>query len=176
MKPSRRVDYRREKYAEDTANIFTAVFNVRQLEDFVDALAADLAQAVRPAAQAGAQILYDQVLINVNSIPYKTGNLASSIYQVHSNRISAPGKSAYYHISWNGSHAPHGHLLEYGYTRTHLAIIDRRTGKWITLKNKKLANPIQVPPRAFVRRAQARMPYALDAAASEFYKRLKEFK
>jgi hypothetical protein len=176
MKPSRQSSYRREKYAEDTANIFSMVFNVQQVESFVDMLAEDLAQAVRPAAQAGAQVLYDQVKINVSSINRKTGSLAESIYQVYSNRISKPGESAYYHISWNGSKAPHGHLVEYGHIKTHLSIIDRRTGKWITLKNKKLANPVQVPPRSFVRKAQAHLPAALEVATAEFYKRLKAFK
>jgi hypothetical protein len=44
----------------------------------------DVQDAVRPAAQAGAEVFYRAVLQNVNALGRKTGNLAGAIYQAYS--------------------------------------------------------------------------------------------
>lgn len=102
----------------------------------LDALLAEMGEAaqnaVRPASQAGAQVLYEAVLRNVQAMPTsKTGNLRRAIYQAYSKDNSSE-HSATYHVSWrtgrerdeNGKAlpaggpknvAPHGHLVEYGY-------------------------------------------------------------
>jgi HK97 gp10 family phage protein len=150
-------------------------FNTAALKDMVDDLRDDVQQAERPAAQAGAQLLYEEVKRNVGALGRKTGNLQRSIYQAYSQDKSQNGQEIY-HISWNARKAPHGHLVEYGYTQRYQVIKDRRSGKWITIKTKRLASPKQVPPQAFVRRAQAKFPQALQAVEAEFAKRLKVFK
>lgn len=81
---------------------------------------------VRPAAQAGAQVLYDEVLLRV---PVSTkvrklksgrtiapGALKASIYQVFSEDNSGRALATY-HVSWNYRKAPHGHLVEFGTSR-----------------------------------------------------------
>lgn len=107
---------------------------------------------VRPAAQAGAQVFYDEVRTRVAALgdaPEKaaaeagvqvgTGNLLRSIYQAHSEDKSINGKSAYV-ISWRtgkskeGSGglttAPHGHLVELGHWRKYK--VYKRNGRWFT--------------------------------------------
>lgn len=84
------------------------------------------AESVRPAAQAGAQILYNEVLLRVpvGKRARKTksgreilpGALKASIYQVFS-ADNSPKGTATYHVSWNARKAPHGHLVEFGTSR-----------------------------------------------------------
>lgn len=84
------------------------------------------AETVRPAAQAGAQILYDEVLLRVpvgkhqrktkSSRVILPGALKASIYQVYSTDNSGEGRATY-HVSWNHRKAPHGHLVEFGTSR-----------------------------------------------------------
>lgn len=82
----------------------------------LDSIALGAQKQVRPAAQAGAQVFYDEVKQNVGRLGRKTGNLDSSIYQVFS-KSNSSDKRATYHISWNHIKAPHGHLVEYGTSR-----------------------------------------------------------
>jgi HK97 gp10 family phage protein len=95
------------------ANSFSIKFDASGLSAELDKLGQDAAEAVRPAAQAGAQVLYDEVKVRV---PVRTGTLSQSIYQVFSKDNSA-SKNAVYHISWNAKKAPHGHLVEFGTSR-----------------------------------------------------------
>ena len=97
----------------------------------MDQLADGAEAAVRPSAQAGAQVFYDQVKLNVRGIGRKTGNLDSSIYQVYS-RDNSNKARAEYHISWNRKKAPHGHLVEFGHLQRYVTYIDKR-GQWRTL-------------------------------------------
>lgn len=97
----------------------------------MDALADGAEAVVRPAAQAGAQVFYNQVRANVGRLGRITGNLARSIYQVYSADNSRPGV-AQYHISWNQRKAPHGHLVEFGHVQRYVVYIDKR-GQWKTL-------------------------------------------
>jgi hypothetical protein len=136
--------------------------------------AEDLKAAMRPAAQAGAQVLVDEVQRNVNRIGKKTGNLRRSIYQVYSVRSSG-SERAVYHVSWNAQKAPHGHLVEFGHFQRYRVIVDKRTGKWVTLKNRPI-EPRQGGARPFLRPAAAKMPQALDAAEAVLLEKMKEFK
>jgi HK97 gp10 family phage protein len=91
----------------------------------LDQLQAGVKEQVRPAAQAGAQVLYEEVLLRVpvsksvrkyKGKTYAPGGLKASIYQVFSQDNSADGRATY-HVSWNYKKAPHGHLVEYGTSR-----------------------------------------------------------
>lgn len=141
---------------------------------FQDAIAAEeqkIIDAARPAAQAGAQVLYDAVKNNVAALGKKTGNLDRAIYQAFSEDKSGPGK-AVYHVSWNAKKAPHGHLVENGYIKKWEAVLSKKTGKWITLKNRPLPTPVHVPGKYFVRRAQDHFPQAYEAMRAEFLRRI----
>lgn len=88
----------------------------------VDQLGAAAVECVRPAAQAGAQVLYLEVLarVPVAKAPHRLkgrevppGALKRSIYQAYS-ADNSNATHATYHVSWNARKAPHGHLVEYG--------------------------------------------------------------
>ena len=140
-------------------------------EDFIASEEQKIIDAARPAAQAGAQVLYDAVKNNVAALGKKTGNLDRSIYQAFSEDKSGPGK-AVYHISWNAKKAPHGHLVENGYIKKWEVVLSKKTGKWITLKNRPLATPVHIPGKYFVRRAQDHFPQAYEAMRAEFLRRI----
>ena len=92
----------------------------------IDAMGEAAKGEVRPAAQAGAQVLYEEVKARapVAKRPHKTksgriiqpGALRDSIYQVFS-KDNSNATEATYHVSWNAKKAPHGHLVEYGTSR-----------------------------------------------------------
>jgi HK97 gp10 family phage protein len=146
---------------------FKVHFDTRALAEQVQALREDVQAATRPAAQAGSQVLYDAVKANVprstqghwfygtsfkktgTKYWFNAGTLSKSIYQVYSQDNSSQDQATY-QISWNHKKAPYGHMVEYGTRR---------------------AKPV-----AFVRRAALQMPAALQAAETEFLKRLKVFK
>lgn len=121
---------------------------------------------MRPAAQAGAQVFYDEVVTRVNAIGKVTGNLAGSIYQAWSRDQSIDNKSVY-HISWNASKAPHGHLVEYGHTQTRKVYIGS-DGKWYTSKTK-LDSPKRVAAKPFLRPAYDAKAAAAGQAAQARY-------
>lgn len=83
-------------------------------------------KAIRPAAQAGAQVYYAEVKLRAkrgNEVRHLKGGrtrpaglLASAIYQVYSKDNSGQDRATY-HISWNARIAPHGHLVERGTSR-----------------------------------------------------------
>lgn len=144
---------------------FNLSIDVRAFESEMEQLAERADKAVRPAAQAGAQVLYERVKVNVAALGRKTGNLNSSIYQAFSEGNSNQSKSVY-HISWNATKAPHGHLVEWGYIKRWQSIMIN--GKWVTLKNRPLATPVQVPGKAFMRRAKDALPMAEEAMRAKF--------
>ena len=96
----------------------------------IDAQLKDINQTakhqMRAAAQAGAQVFYDEVKLRVPvaKAPHTTksgrvvqpGALKASIYQVYSKDNSGDG-FATFHVSWNARKAPHGHLVEFGTSR-----------------------------------------------------------
>jgi HK97 gp10 family phage protein len=146
--------------------MMSATFNLAGLQAQLGELAADVDQAIRPAAQAGSQVLYESVLRNVpvsaqghwfhgtsfkktgKKYWFDSGTLRKSIYQVYS-KDNSNQTQARYHISWNPKKAPYGFMVEYG-----------------TVKSR---------PVKFVGRAQAQMPVALQAAETKFMNSLKRF-
>ncbi|MDB5847335.1 MAG: hypothetical protein JWP29_1087 [Rhodoferax sp.] len=168
----------------DGANSFTISMDTSGLEKLFDQLGEDAAAAVRPAAQAGAQVLYDAVRANVAGLGKKSGKLAEAIYQAFSPERSDP-TYAEYHVSWNSKKAPHGHLVEHGYlmryksykgadgqvrlmVRPGMDGVQRpRRGDSRATKDAyyiPLPQPVQVAGKAFIGRAQSSMDQAFTAA------------
>lgn len=159
------------------------------LDAILDGLGDDVVQAVRPSAQAAAQVLYDQVKANVGALGRYTGNLDRSIYQKFSPEQSG-GMTAVYNVSWNHRTAPHGHLVEFGYLQRYRYRPDgmgpmvrpgmdgqRKPGRRATREQKDayyvtLPTPLQVPAKAFVRRAESAFDAAYKAAEEELLKRI----
>lgn len=104
---------------------FAIKFDTAALNGQLDQLAKGSAEQARPAAQAGAQVLYEEVKIRAPVMKkpqvrkgktIQPGALKASIYQVFSKDNSGAGHATY-HISWNAKKAPHGHLVEFGTSR-----------------------------------------------------------
>ena len=105
--------------------------NVAQFKEQLQATTNELQKATRPAAQAGAQIIYDAARLNAPVSkrphkfygthkvygPYAPGNLRDSIYQVFSKTNSYKDVSTY-HISWNADKAPYGAMVEFGTSKS----------------------------------------------------------
>ena len=105
--------------------------NVAQFKEQLQATTDELQKATRPAAQAGAQIIYDAARLNAPVSkkphkfygthkvygPYSPGNLRDSIYQVFSKTNSYKDVSTY-HISWNADKAPYGAMVEFGTSKS----------------------------------------------------------
>ena len=105
--------------------------NVAQFKEQLLATTDELQKATRPAAQAGAQIIYDAARLNAPVSkkphkfygthkvygPYSPGNLRDSIYQVFSKTNSYKDVSTY-HISWNADKAPYGAMVEFGTSKS----------------------------------------------------------
>lgn len=105
--------------------------NVAGFKEALRAKVDVLHAAARPAAQAGAQIIYDRARINAPVSegshffyirgkkygPYAPGTLRDSIYQVYSKENSFKDVSTY-HISFNKSEAPYGYIVHNGTSRT----------------------------------------------------------
>ena len=160
------------------------------LFDFLDALDSDAEAAIRPAAQAATQVIYERVKLNVKALGRKTGNLERSIYQAYSPEKSTSGMRAEYHVSWNHKVAPHGHLLEWGWMQRYRYRPDGmgpmvrpgmdgrpKPGRRASQEQKDayyipLPTPKQIPGKAFVRSAESSLPEAYLAAEDELIKRL----
>lgn len=158
----------------------------------LDGVYEDAKRAARPAAQAGAQVLYDQVVRNVDALTKsRTGNLRRAIYQAYMDKASTEG-NATYRVSWNKTKAPHGHLVEFGHIQRYKVYLGR-DGKFYTrlkpgVKIAKahrtkvgnirakfrgqyyqpLPTPIQHPARPFIRNATAAFPRAIAAMEERF--------
>ncbi|MBD8531573.1 HK97 gp10 family phage protein [Massilia sp. CFBP 13647] len=138
----------------------------------------------RPAAQAAAQVLYDEVRRNVAANGMKTAKLYYSIYQVYSQSRSKPGLATY-QISWNRKKAPHGHLVEYGHIQRYVTYVGRDGNYYTAVRPEMrgkpkpkgrasqaakdayyipLATPKQVAAKSFVRKAVSKAEAAADAA------------
>jgi hypothetical protein len=144
---------------------FSITVDLSSVDAAMDFTVEQAAAAARPAAQAGAQVLYDEVKRNVARIKRHTGNLASSIYQAYSPDRSPPGV-AVYHVSWNAKKAPHGHLVEFGHLQRY--VVERTRRGFITRKDLPLSTPKQVAAKPFVRPAAARLPDAEEAMRTRF--------
>ena len=151
---------------------FSISLDISALDRTIGGLTADCEEAARPAAQAMAQVLYDDVARRAAALGSKTGRLRSAIYQAFSARQSVDGR-AVYHVSWNPKKAPHGHLVEFGHTMTHAAYFDEKRQRWFTDKRRPIA-PRQVAAQPFVRPAIARFPAAQQAGFDRYLQELKE--
>lgn len=101
--------------------------DVVKFKEALNATVEAMNAATRPAAQAGAQIIYDRAKQlapiserahffygkNAKYGPYQPGTLRDSIYQVFSKDHSFRDVSTY-HISWNREKAPYGSMVELG--------------------------------------------------------------
>lgn len=165
-------------------NTFTVRVDTDGLDAYIDALGDKAEKAARPAAQAAAQVLYDEVKKNVQALGRKTGKLDGSIYQKFSTSNSRRGV-AVYHVSWNHSKAPHGWLVENGYLQRY-QYYKRDDGQIRPMVRPgmegkprpdrhasqaakdayyvTLPTPVQVPAKAFVRRAMDKFGMAALAA------------
>lgn len=139
----------------------------------LDDITAECEAAARPAAQAMAQVLYDEVKANVGRLKRRTGNLAASIYQAYSQDNSGQGQHTY-HVSWNARKAPHGHLVEFGHLQRYEITFDKASGRFITHKDRPLPTPRHVAARPFIRPAAARFGQALAAGERRFFEVLAE--
>lgn len=92
---------------------FSIKFDTAGLTAGLEKLGDGVKREIRPAAQAGAQVLYEEALARV---PVLSGLLRSALYQVFS-KDNSSAQNATYHISWNARTAPHGHLVEFGTSR-----------------------------------------------------------
>lgn len=150
---------------------FSIKVELQKFEREMDAYTARAEAAARPAAQAAAQVLYDQVKRNVAGIKRHTGNLDRGIYQAFSRDNSRTGKATY-HVSWNYLKAPHGHLVEFGHLLRYEISYDPQTRRFITHKDRPLPEPRQVAARPFLRPAMSKAAAAAEAATAEFLARL----
>jgi HK97 gp10 family phage protein len=120
---------------------FKIGFNSSAANGWLDGISRASVEAIRPAAQAGAEELYLEALLRVPQSEkahyfygnggvygadgstavgptrkFQPGNLRKSIYQVYSKDNS--GKThATYHVSWNRQKAPYGGMVEFGTSR-----------------------------------------------------------
>lgn len=106
-------------------------FNFGKLLLKLDKITNSVESAVRPAAQAGAQVFYEEARVRCpvsdaahffygkgskkSGVRYffQPGNLRNSIYQFFNSRNSSKA-AANYSISWNHQKAPYGYMVEYG--------------------------------------------------------------
>lgn len=171
---------------------FSISADLSGLNALLDELGTAAEAAARPAAQAAAQVLYDEVRSNVAKIGKKSGNLERSIYQAFSKDNSGVGKATY-HVSWNASKAPHGHLVEYGHLQRYRYFQGSngqirpmvrpgmdgkpRPGRRASQAVKDayyvtLPTPRQVAARPFLRPAASKFTQAIEAAKAELHKHL----
>lgn len=104
----------------------TIKFDTRVMEHALDRMAEQAKEHARPAAQAGAEVLYQEVRMRApvakkvrrlkSGRTILPGALKASIYQAYSQDNSGPDHATY-HVSWNYRKAPHGHLVEFGTSR-----------------------------------------------------------
>lgn len=165
-KPSRQSAYRSYRRGlRNPATTFSIGVDLDALDAEIDRRSAQLQANVRPAAQAGAEVLYQGVLRNVRAIGRVTGNLESSIYQAFSARHSLESEHGYakavYQVSWNPRKAPHAHLVEFGHWKRYQVYF--KNDRWYTDKSAPLPAPVLIAARPFVRPAMALFPQAQEA-------------
>ena len=167
-------------------------FDPARFNAILDAAADRIEEAARPAAQAAAQVIYDEVKRNVGRLGRKTGNLERSIYQYY-DKTKSVGGIAHYKISWNTFRAPHGHLVEYGHIQKYKYARHEdgkirpavrpemkgrpKPGKYSSVAERDayyvlLPTPIHVAAQPFMRNARSKIPDAIEAAKQTLMKEL----
>lgn len=102
----------------------SATFNAARLNARIDRIKASAKGAVRPAAQAGIQVYYDEVKARApvgqsvhhtkgKKQTFQPGNLRDSIYQAYADKESNDKRAAY-RVSYNKKKAFYGHFVENG--------------------------------------------------------------
>ena len=108
--------------------------DVAKFKEQLRATADELGRATRPAAQEGAQVVYDRAkqIVSAELVskrehkfhiegrvygPFQPGTLLRSIYQAFSDDNSFKDVSTY-HVSWNADKAPYGAMVEFGDSKT----------------------------------------------------------
>jgi hypothetical protein len=169
LKPSRTSSVRRAKYSGK--NTVTMKVDMGSVNAMLARIEGDIQKAVRPAAQAAAEVLYQAVLKNVDAIGNVTGNLRNSIYQAFSEDKSKEAPSggyqrATYHVSWNASKAPHAQLIEYGHIQRY-AVNLSKDGHWYTVvrpqhrADKRTGKQRTPPPKRNASQAEKDAYYVL---------------
>lgn len=148
-------------------SLFKLEFDIAGLEASVNSWRDEVQGAIRPAAQAGIQVLYESARRKVrrstkghwfhgtsfrkNGTKYwfEPGSLFRSIYQVYS-KDNSNDQVATYHLSWNYKEAPYGHMVEYGTRRARA--------------------------RSFLNATKALQPFALEISREVLFDNLKSFK
>lgn len=102
--------------------MISIAFDFSKLAEKLDNITQAAEKAVRPAAQDGAQVFYDEVKqrVPMSAKPHKSGKktynpgtLRRAVYQAFAERESGDGK-AMYRISFNKTHAFYGRFVEFG--------------------------------------------------------------
>lgn len=102
--------------------MISIAFDFSKLTAKLDGIAKAAEDGVRPAAQAGAQVFYEEVRqrVPVSAKPHKSGKktynpgtLRKAIYQAFADKESGKDK-AMYRISFNKTHAFYGRFVEFG--------------------------------------------------------------
>jgi len=102
--------------------MISIAFNFSKLAAKLDNITQAAEKAVRPAAQSGAQVFYDEVKqrVPMSAKPHKSGKktynpgtLRRAVYQAFAERESGDGR-AMYRVSWNKTHAFYGRFVEFG--------------------------------------------------------------
>ena len=178
------------------ANSLISPVDLSGLESLFEELGDVADEVARPAAQAAAQVFYNEAKSNVTRIKRVSGNLADAIYQVFSQDNSGPG-IATYHISWNAGKAPHGGLVEYGHWQRYV-VVNTKKGPRNAIRPEKQGQPkprrrasqaekdayyvlrpggpIYVPGKAFMRSTQRVGGVALLASADVLWQALEKVK
>lgn len=177
-------------------------FDLAGLTSRVDKLAEVIQGSIRPAAQAAAQVFYDEVKLRAGRTK-NSGRLSRAIYQRYMKERSVDGVNARYHISWNkgivkGTQtqpAFHGQLIEYGWVQRYATYMDKKGNWWTAIRPEmrgkpkpkgrasqavkdayyvlRKGGPIQHPPRSFLRSSyEAKKQEAVDAANKEMQERI----
>ena len=102
--------------------MISASFDFSKIAAKLDKITQAAGKAMRPAAQAGAQVFYAEVKqrVPVSAKPHKSGKktyspgtLRKAVYQAYADKESGDSKATY-RVSWNKSHAFYGRFLEFG--------------------------------------------------------------
>jgi len=102
--------------------MISIAFDFSKLAAKLDNITKAAEEAVRPSAQAGAEVFYQEVKqrVPVSAAPHKSGkktytpgSLRRAVYQAYADKESGDGV-AKYRISWNKTHAFYGRFVEFG--------------------------------------------------------------
>lgn len=102
--------------------MISIAFDFSKLAAKLDSITKAAEEGARPAAQAGAEVFYQEVKqrVPMSAKPHKSGKktydpgtLRRAVYQAFADRESGDGR-AMYRVSWNKTHAFYGRFVEFG--------------------------------------------------------------